>query len=153
MQVRRRIAMAVEAPLHPQRCRAPCHRHLVDAAVTLDAGNAFGDVDAVIEIDEVGQRVNTVPGDRQAALRAAPQGRKDVGLGEELRVARQADGRRRQAGEGARFDRREAVAAIESVVADVVLVTERNRLGHGGVFSCPPGIPARRGVPQPTRRR
>jgi len=126
--------MAFEAPLHPQRCRAPCHRHLVDAAVALAARHPLGDVDAVIEIDEVGQRMDAVPGDRQAGRDAVPQGLEQCGLGEELRMAGQADRCRRQAGECARLHRGMAVAAVEPDIADVVLVAERDRLRHRRVL-------------------
>ena len=54
-------AMAFQTPLHVKRLRLPGDRHLVDPAVTGRAADAFRDVDAVIEIGEVGQIVDTSP--------------------------------------------------------------------------------------------
>jgi hypothetical protein len=49
--------MTVEAPLHLQRFAAPFEGHLVDSAMAFDAADALGDVDAVIEVNEIGQLV------------------------------------------------------------------------------------------------
>ena len=92
-QVRRGVAMAVEAPLHLQRLRAPLERHLVDAPVALDAGHALGDVHAVVEVDEVGQHVHALPGDRLVARRALVQLREQRLVAVELRVAAEAHAR------------------------------------------------------------
>ena len=68
-KVRRRIAMAVEAPTHCQRRGLSHQRHLRDVAMAGGAADAFGDVDGVIEIDVVRQLVDFVPVDRPAARR------------------------------------------------------------------------------------
>src|SRR5205085_7497511 len=49
-------------------------------------------------------------------------------VAEEVRVAGEADLRRRDAGEGRLLHRPVAVAAVDAVVADMVLVAEGNRL-------------------------
>ena len=54
-QVVLRSAVAAEAPLHLQRFLLIHQRHRVDRAVAGVAADALGDVDAVIEINEVGK--------------------------------------------------------------------------------------------------
>src|SRR5262249_17975228 len=56
-----RVAMTFEAPLHLQRRYLIRQRHQVDSPVTGGATNAFVDVNAVIEIDEVRQIVHSSP--------------------------------------------------------------------------------------------
>ena len=126
--MRRRIAMAAEAPLHFERGDALNARHAVDAPVALDAADAFRQMDAVVEVDEVGQVVHANPAQRSPGARALTQRREQRRIAEELRMAAQADFGRRNAGEGGFLDRPVAVATIDAVIADVVLVTEGNRL-------------------------
>jgi hypothetical protein len=59
-----RGAVTLEAPLHIERLRAASERHLVERAMTGGAADTFGDVDAVIEEDEIRQIVYPVPFDR-----------------------------------------------------------------------------------------
>ena len=56
-----RIAVAVEAPFHLQRLLLPHQRHPVDPAVARRAADALVHVDAVVEVDEVGQIVDARP--------------------------------------------------------------------------------------------
>src|SRR5258708_1847329 len=56
-----RVAMALHAPLHQQRVGLEYQRHLVDLPVARRATNALVDMNAVIEIDEIGQTVNFDP--------------------------------------------------------------------------------------------
>ena len=55
------VAMAVEAPLHLQRLFLPHQRHAIDLAVAGRAADAFVHVNAVVEVDEVGQVVHARP--------------------------------------------------------------------------------------------
>ena len=64
--VGRGIAMAVEAPGHGQRLHLLHFRHLVDAAVAGDAGDARRHVRLVVEINVVGQPVDLHPRDGRA---------------------------------------------------------------------------------------
>src|SRR5213079_250124 len=48
-----RVAVAFQAPLHVQGNHLRRQRHAVDAAMARHAADALGDVDAVIEVDEV----------------------------------------------------------------------------------------------------
>ena len=56
--------MAVEAPAHLHGRALANLGHLVDAAVAGDAADALGDVDRVVEVDEVRQLVDLLPLDR-----------------------------------------------------------------------------------------
>jgi hypothetical protein len=120
--------MTVEAPLHVERRDATRQRHPVDGAVTGAAADALRDVDAVIEVDETRQVVDTIPFERLPARVRLAQRREHRGVVEKLGMARHARRERRDAREGRGLDRRVAVAAIDAVVADVVLMAERDRL-------------------------
>src|SRR5207248_9189014 len=63
-QIVLRMAMALQTPGHMKIVRFPRQRHLVHPAVTGFAADAFSDVNAVIEIHEVGNAVDTVPSER-----------------------------------------------------------------------------------------
>ena len=56
--------MAVQTPLHQQRRSLKNQRHLVNGAVARATTNAFVDVNAVIEINEVGKTMDLYPLDR-----------------------------------------------------------------------------------------
>ena len=56
--------MAVEAPAHRERRGLAHQRHLVDAAVAGRAADAFGDMDAVIEVDVVRKVMDAPPAQR-----------------------------------------------------------------------------------------
>ena len=56
-----RIAMALETPFHLERVNLPGLRHQVDAAVASRTSDALGDMNAVIEINEIGQIVYSRP--------------------------------------------------------------------------------------------
>src|SRR4051794_28825151 len=64
------IAMTVETPRHLQRVLLPHERHAIDLAMAGGAPHALGDVDAVIEVDEVGQIVNAGPVKRPVRVEA-----------------------------------------------------------------------------------
>ena len=55
--------VAFEAPFHIERLSAASERHLIERAVAGGAADSFRDVDAVVEINEVGQIVDPVPFD------------------------------------------------------------------------------------------
>src|SRR5438045_587934 len=55
------IAMAVDAPLHLERVLLHHERHLIDAPMAGLAAHPLLHVDAVVEIDEVGQVVHANP--------------------------------------------------------------------------------------------
>ena len=101
---------------------------LIHAPVAGAAADALGDVDAVVEVDEVRQVVHAVPHERRAARVRRPQRRERRRVAEQRPVARHARRERRNPGERRRLDGRVAVAAVDAVVADVMLVAERHGL-------------------------
>src|SRR5438128_8903998 len=123
-----RGAMTVEAPLHVQRYDPRGQRHGVDPAMAGRASDAFGDVDAVIEIDEVGQVVDAIPSQRRAAAVRAYQRPQHRRFGIDLRVAGHAGRKRWDTCESGGLYRGVAVAAIDPVVGDVMLMAERHAL-------------------------
>ena len=120
--------MTFETPLHRQRCDARPQGHVIDASVALDTTDAFVYVNAVIEVHEVRQIVYAHPFDRLAGARAFVQRCKRGRVFEKMRVTRETDLRRRYAGERRLLDGGVAIAAVDSIVGDVMLVAERNRL-------------------------
>ena len=55
------ISMAIQAPLHQQRIGLKHQRHLVDLPMARRAAHALIDMNAVIEIDKIGQAMNFDP--------------------------------------------------------------------------------------------
>src|SRR5258707_472824 len=60
----RRIPMAVEAPAHGQALDLIDRSHVADIAVAIDAADAARHVDRVVEVDEIGERMDAPPADR-----------------------------------------------------------------------------------------
>src|SRR5207245_7518762 len=58
------------SPLHLERLRLPHERHAIHGPVARRAADAFVDVNAVIEVDEVRQIVDARPQDRLAGAKA-----------------------------------------------------------------------------------
>src|SRR2546423_12831500 len=85
-----RRAMAIQTPFHVQRVHPPGDRHLIDASVTSRAANSFGYVNAVIEINVIGQVVDAVPFQRRICGKTLPDGRENWRVVEDLRMTRHA---------------------------------------------------------------
>ena len=68
------IAMTLEAPFHIQRRHLISERHQIDSAVTRRTADALVHVDAVIEIDEIGQIMHARPAYRLAGAPALANG-------------------------------------------------------------------------------
>ena len=96
--------MASQAPFHLQTFLLVHDRHLIDRAVAGIAANALGDVNAVIEIDEVGELVDSRPLQRFAGAVAGADRLEQLGVGPDLRVAVHAGLRRRNSREAGGFN-------------------------------------------------
>ena len=120
--------MTGEAPPHLQSLHSCGQRHLVDASMTLLAGHAMSYVGAVIEEYKVRKIVHSSPVQPLACLETLSQGLEQGDILEQLRVAGHADITRGNAGEARLLDRCMAVTAIDSVIANMVLMTEGERL-------------------------
>ena len=127
-QIRRGIAMAVEAELHGEGFGAIGQRHLIDAAVAGFAADALGDVNVVTEIDVVRQPRDARPGDRLVVGKALADRLQHRGIGPYLGMAGHAGRGRRQPGLRAGLDAGVAITAIDSEFAGMMLVAERDRL-------------------------
>jgi len=57
----RRITVAFNAPLHVKGVHFICQRHLVHSAMASGAPDALVHMNAVVEVDEIGQIVNARP--------------------------------------------------------------------------------------------
>jgi len=134
--VLRGITVAIEAPLHRQRRGLKNQRHLVDRAVARGAADSFVDVNAVVEIDIIGEAVNLDPLDRLIRSVALANRLEITDVIEENRMAIHAGFRRRNAGEGRSLDAGVAVAAIDPVIASVVLVAELQGLHARHTLVC-----------------
>ena len=102
----------------------PGEGHLVDLAVACLAADSFGYMDAVVEIDEVGQVVDPVPGKRGIVAEACPDRFEYGRLVPDLGVTSHAGFSWRNPGKSSFFNRGVAVSAVQAHARDVVLVAE-----------------------------
>lgn len=128
-----RIAMAVQTPLHLESAVLPRKRHIIDAPVTSDAADSFFNVNAVIEIGEIGKVMDSVPFDRFAASETLAHRFEHRACVPDLRVTVHTSLRRRNPCKGGFFDRRMTVSAIQSQTAYMVTVAEGDGLLSGHI--------------------
>src|SRR5437588_2233702 len=121
-----RRAVAVDAPLHRERRGLKRERHPVDAAVARRATDAFGNMNRVVEVDEVRQAVHAAPVNGAVRGEAGAERLEHVGVRPDLGMAVHAGLRRRDAGEARGLDRSVAVAAVDAQSGDMMLMAERN---------------------------
>jgi len=126
--------MAIEAPLHQQRVRLENQRHLIDRAVARRAADALADVNAVIEIRKIAQAMDFHPLDRFAGSIALAHRLQITDVVEQDRVAIHAGFCGRDAGGGGILNRSMTIAAVNSIVTDVMLVAELHRLLAGNIL-------------------
>ena len=120
--------MTLEAPLHLKRSRLIGKRHQIDAPVTSRASDTLVHMDAVIEIDEVGQVINAGPFEGFAGAPALAYGFEVRAVCPDLRVTVHARFGGRNPGISKFFNRSVTIAAIDRLIAYVMFVTELNRL-------------------------
>jgi hypothetical protein len=126
--------MAIEAPLHRERSGLSHQRHALDFAVTGRATDALGDVDAVVEIDVIGQPVHLAPMDRIAGCEAPADRLEHRRVGPYLRMTVHAGFRRRYGGDRRSLHAIVAESTVDPEPADMMFMAEGNRLGHGDVL-------------------
>ena len=120
--------MTLEAPFHLKRSRLIGQRHQVDPSVTSRAAHALVYVNAVIEINEVGQIVNPRPLYGFAASPTLADRFQVRAVRPNLGVAIHTGFRRRNPCKRKLLDGGVTIAAVDSVIADVMLVAELNGL-------------------------
>src|SRR5580692_9282813 len=97
--------MAIQAPLHVERVGFPGQRHLGYLSVASGAADTFTDVDAVIEVDEIRQRIHARPGNGLVVAIAGAHRLEHWRVRPDLRMARHAGLSGRQTREGRFFHR------------------------------------------------
>ena len=85
-----RVPMTIETPFHVERLGLANQRHLIDAPVAGGAPDALGHVNAVIEIDVVGQIMDPIPLQRHASGETRANRRKHLRICPNLRMTRHA---------------------------------------------------------------
>ena len=120
--------MATQAPLHLERRVLIHNGHLVDLTMTSVTADALGHVDAVIEINEIGERIDARPLQRFARAVAGTDWLKQLRIRPDLRVAVHAGLGRRDPRKTGNFHGGVAVTAIDAESGDMMLMTEGNRL-------------------------
>src|SRR6185437_5473722 len=123
-----RLAVALQAPAHVKRVRLPCDRHLIHRTVATRAADAFLDMDAVVEENEVRQVIDAFPVNGNARGEALAHRRQYRRVFPNLRVTGHAGFSGWQSGERGFFHGRVAVTAVEPEAADVMFVAEWRRL-------------------------
>src|SRR5207249_10803573 len=113
---------ARHAPIHEQGLVLISKRHVVHPPVAGDAANSLIYVNVVIEVDELGQIVNALPGDRFAAAKTGPDRLQHGAAEPDFLMAVHARLGWRDARKSGILDRGMTVAAIDAKLADVVLV-------------------------------
>lgn len=122
------LAVAFKTPCHSEGVTLPGHFHLIDGTVTVVAAYTSRNVNTVIEIDEVRDRVDLVPLQRCVGFPAFANWLKQRTICPDLRVASHTNVSCRDRSGGSLFDRPVAEATINSQLRHVVLVTEWRRL-------------------------
>jgi len=133
-----RRAVTLQTPLHLQRLRLEENRHLVDAPVTRRASDTFFHVNTVIEVGVVRQVVHANPLDRLPRAETRAHRFEIWTVSPDLFVAVHARRGRRQAGGCRRLNGSVTVAAVDTVITDVMFMTELNGLL---TFDPLPGVP------------
>ena len=82
------LTVAIEAPFHVEGVLLPHERHLIDLTVTAHAAYAFFYVNAVIEIDKVGQSMDACPFERLAGFITLSDWGQHVAVRPDLGMAR-----------------------------------------------------------------
>ena len=127
-----RVAVAVEAPAHAERCHLRDRLHLVDATVAGDAADAGLHVRVVREVGVVGQLVDAHPAHRPAARGALANRRQRLAVLLHEAMAVHARLRGRDVRDRGDLDRGVAVPAVDPELAGVELVAVGDGL-HGPV--------------------
>lgn len=123
-----RIPVAVETPCHEEGFALIRHHLFLDRTVTVVAIDAAIDVNAVIEVDEIRNRVQLIPLERLAFGVAGSNRLKERTIRPNLRVARHASLGGRESCVGGLLNGGVTVSAVDSKLDGVMFVAERNGL-------------------------
>ena len=123
-----RFAVTCDTPLHLERIFLKYRRHFIDRTVARRTTDALCYVNAVIEIGVFRQIMNAFPFDGLIIAIAFANNLKIWTIRPYLAVTVHTGLRRRHTCRRRRLDRLVTITAIDTIVADVVLVAELNRL-------------------------
>ena len=123
-----------ETPLHVHVCGFPGQRHPIHPSVAGFTSDAFVHVDAVIEVDEVGKIVHSIPSNGLVLTQARTDGFEHLAVSPDLLVTVHARRCWRNTSKGAHFNGVVAIPAVDPESAHVMRVTERDRLIKGDSF-------------------
>ena len=82
-----RMIMAIEAPPHVEGMASPSDGHLADFPVTGRTADPFADMNAVVKVHKVGNRIHARPQNRFVGPVAFPHGPEHGGVCPYLRMA------------------------------------------------------------------
>lgn len=122
------LAMTIQAPFHVESFGFPHERHFIDRPVTNCATDSLGDVDAVIEENKIGNFIRAIPSERNAGCQALTNGSEQWSVCKQLGVTGHASAGIGNAGERGFFNRRVAVATVDSQLVRVMPMAEGNWL-------------------------
>jgi len=120
--------VASKTPFHLERIFLINSGHIVDLPMAGRAANAFCYVNAVVKVGKLRNVVNAFPFDGLVVAEAGPDGLKIRAVCPDLAVSVHTRLGRRQTGRRRRLNRGVTVAAIDTVIANVVLMAELDRL-------------------------
>ena len=120
--------VTIETPPHAQRLLLPHLIHEVDPPVALRAADPPGHMDAVIEVDVVGELMNPHPLHRLARLPARPDRSQHLGIGANQLVAIHARLGGRNHGDGRPLHVDVAIPAIQTELVHMEPMRVRDRL-------------------------
>jgi len=120
--------MTLQTPFHIQRCELISERHQIDTSVTSRAADALVHVDAVVEVNEVGQIMHSSPLDWFAGAPALANWLEIRAGGPNLRMTIHAGLCRGYSRICELLDGGVAIAAIDTVIAGVMFMAELNGL-------------------------
>ena len=123
-----RMSMAFGTPSHLEGFLFPCDRHLIHGAVATDTPDSLLNVDAMVEIHEVGQLMDSTPADRRIGSQTLTNRLQQRRFRPDLRMTSHAGLGRRHPSERRFFDRGMTIPAINSKACNVVLMAEGYRL-------------------------
>ena len=125
------LPVTLQTPLHLKRSRLICQGHQVESPVTGRAADPLVNVNAMVEINKVGQVVNTCPFERLAVAPALTHRFQVRAVRPNLRVTIHAGFGGRDPRIRKFLNRGVTIAAVDALIADVMFVAELNWLFAG----------------------
>jgi hypothetical protein len=123
-----RTPMTLETPFHLQRISLRNHGHLIDSTVAGRTADAFVHMNRVIEISEVRKIVDANPLQRLTRLETGANRFQVRTVGPDLFMTIHAHCGRGHARRRCSLDGCVAITAIDTIIANVMLMAELNRL-------------------------